>query len=107
MAHKTVRIPPELLEAAKLAASNAGMSLADYVRFALRQAIDRRNTKTRMSNVEERIASQMVQLQRRIGQVHRAQQFQFALLDEYIKVVLALEPDLPDERTKAAARDWL
>lgn len=93
MVHKTVRLPSELLQAAKLAASNAGMSLADYIRFALRQAIDRQGGKDRMASVEERMATQMPKLQRRIAQVHRAQQFQFAMLDEYMKVALALEPE--------------
>lgn len=104
MVHKTLRLPQDLVDATKLAAREAGLSMADYIRFALRQSIERQEVASGMARVEERMASQMLKLQRKVDQVQRAQQLQFAVLDEYMKVALALEPDIPDERGKASAR---
>jgi|SRR5438105_2441771 len=104
LVHRTLRLPPDLLEAAKKAADEAGMTLADYHRFALRQAIDRQSAVAEMAAVEERMAAQLTRLHRRFGQLHQAQQFQFAVLDQFMKMALTLEPDFVDEPTRAAAR---
>lgn len=100
----TVRLPQELADAALAAAKDAGMSLADYHRFALRQAIDRQSAAAEMAAFEERMAAQLTRLHRRFGQLYQAQQFQFAVLDQFMKMALALEPELVDDASKAAAR---
>ncbi len=100
----TVRLPVDLAEAAAEAAKEAGMALSDYHRFALRQAVDRQSAAVEMAAVEERMAAQLTRLHRRFGQLHQAQQFQFAVLDQFMKMALTLEPDFADEASRAAAR---
>ena len=100
----TIRLPVDLAEAAAEAAKEAGMAVSDYHRFALRQAVDRQSAAAEMAAVEERMAAQLTRLHRRFGQLHQAQQFQFAVLDQFMKMALTLEPDFADEASRAAAR---
>ena len=104
LVHKTLRLPQDLLDAAKAAADEAGMSLADYHRFALRQAIDRQSAAAELAGVEDRMAAQLTKLHRRFTQLFQAQQFQFAVLDQFMKMALALEPELVDDAARAAVR---
>lgn len=105
----TTRIPAlrasvELVEQMEAAAGEAGMSMADFRRYALRQVIDRGSLVSEMQQIEERMAKQQLRLHKRMSQLHTAMQFQFAVLDQFMKMVLTLEPDLIDEETRAAAQ---
>lgn len=100
----TIRLPVDLAEAAAKAAKEAGMTVSDYHRFALRQAVDRQSAVEEIVAVEERMAAQLTRLHRRFGQLQQALQFQFAVLDQFIKMALTLEPDFADETSRAAAR---
>jgi hypothetical protein len=100
----TVRLPKDLADAAAEAAKDAGMAVSDYHRFALRQAVDRQSAAAEMAAVEERMAAQLTRLHRRFGQLYQAQHFQFAVLDQFMKMALTLEPDFVDEATRVAAR---
>lgn len=103
-ARLTLRLPVDLAQAAAEAAKEAGMSVSDFHRFVLRQAVDRQSASVEMAAVEERMAAQLTRLHRRFGQLHQAQQFQFAVLDQFMKMALTLEPDFADEASRAAAR---
>lgn len=54
--------------------------------------------------MEERMARQQVRLQKRMTQMHSALQFQFAVIDQFMKMVLTLAPDLIDDEARAAAQ---
>lgn len=80
------------------------MAVADFHRFALRQAIDGQAAAAELIGVEERLSAQVSKLGRRFAEVQRTQQLQFAVLDQFIKLALALEPELVDGAAKTAAR---
>lgn len=54
--------------------------------------------------MEERMAKQQLKLQKRMTQMHSALQFQFAVIDQFMKMVLTLAPDLIDDEAKSAAQ---
>lgn len=87
----------------RAAATEAGMTVADYHRHALRQALDHQRGADELAAVEQRLAAQMSRLHRRMGQLLEVQQLQFAYLDQFAKLSLSLEPELPDDAARAAA----
>lgn len=100
----TVRLSQELADAVSSASQEAGMAVADFHRFALRQAIDGQAAAAEMVGVEERLSAQVSKLGRRLTEIQRTQQLQFAVLDQFIKLALALEPEFVDGAAKTAAR---
>lgn len=104
MEHTTLRVPSDLLQSAAAAAVAAGMALPDYRRYALRQAVDRQSAVAEMAAIEERLASHLTKLQARVGRLGQVQQLQFAVLDQFMKMALTLEPEFVDEPSRAAAR---
>lgn len=100
----TVRLSAELAEAVSAAAKDAGMAVADFHRFALRQAMDSQAVVAELAGLEERQAAQISKLGRRLTEIQRTQQLQFAVLDQFIKLALALEPEFVDGTAKTAAR---
>ena len=94
----------ELLEQVEQAAQDAGMTTADFRRYALRQVIDRNSLLAEVQQMEERMAKQQLKLQKRMTQMHSALQFQFAVIDQFMKMVLTLAPDLIDDEAKSAAQ---
>jgi hypothetical protein len=80
------------------------MAVADFHRFALRQAIDSQAAAAELVGVEERLSAQIGKLGRRLAEIQRTQQLQFAVIDQFIKLALALEPEFVDGAAKTAAR---
>ena len=99
-----LRLSVELLEQVEQAAKDAGMTTADFRRYALRQVIDRNSLLAEVQQMEERMARQQVRLQKRMTQMHSALQFQFAVIEQFMKMVLTLAPDLIDDEARAAAQ---
>lgn len=99
-----LRLSVELLEQVEQAAQDAGMTTADFRRYALRQVIDRNSLLAEVQQMEERMAKQQLRLHKRMTQMHSALQFQFAVIDQFMKMVLTLEPDLIDDEARSAAQ---
>ena len=80
------------------------MTVADFHRHALREAVARQSQLSELAAIEQRMAMQLTRLHQRFGALQQAQQIQYAVLDQFMKMALALEPDFVDDASRATAQ---
>ena len=102
--HRTIRLPADLVDAIGSCAKEAGMTVADFHRHALREAVARQSQLSELAAIEQRMAMQLTRLHQRFGALQQAQQIQYAVLDQFMKMALALEPDFVDDASRATAQ---
>lgn len=97
-----IRLPDDLGQATRQAAEAAGMTVSDYTRWALRQAVEKQGASVELAAIEGRMAASLRGLHTRVGQMQQAQQIQMAFVDLFIRQVLVLLPDFPDDASRSS-----
>lgn len=106
LVHRTIRLQADLVKAIDACAKDAGMTVADFHRQARREAVERQTGLAALAAIEQRMAMQLTRLHQRFGALQQAQQIQYAVLDQFMRMALALalEPDFVDDASRATAQ---
>jgi Arc/MetJ-type ribon-helix-helix transcriptional regulator len=94
MAKRTIRLPGELDKRIGEAAATQGFrTTSDFVRDALKSALDKSRERSAMDDSEQRLVAGLDRMAREIRSVRRVQQAQFAFTETLVKVLLTCIPE--------------
>jgi Arc/MetJ-type ribon-helix-helix transcriptional regulator len=98
MSKRTVRLPAELDRKIEQAAAAQGFkSTSDFVRDALRSALEESKSLSAVEDAEQRMVAGLDRIARELRSVRRVQQAQFAFTETLVKVLLTCIPEPSSE----------
>jgi Arc/MetJ-type ribon-helix-helix transcriptional regulator len=104
MIKRTIRLPVEIDKKIAEASARGGFRTAsDFVRGALKSALDRSRDLTAVEDAEQRLIAGLDQMARELRSVRRVQQAQFAFTETLVKVLLTCIPE-PGSEVYAQAK---
>ncbi|MDQ2841925.1 MAG: ribbon-helix-helix domain-containing protein [Acidobacteriota bacterium] len=94
MRKRTIRLPSDLDEKiAQAAIRNGFRTTSDFVRDALKSALDGSRELTAVEDAEQRLVAGLDRMARELRSVRRVQQAQFAFTETLVKVLLTCLPE--------------
>ncbi len=94
MAKRTIRLPAELDKTIAEAATTQGFrTTSDFVRDALKSALDKSRERSAVEDSEQRLVAGLDRMARELRSVRRVQQAQFAFTETLVKLLLTCIPE--------------
>jgi hypothetical protein len=99
-----VRLGAELTGEARAAAKRAGLTLAAFIRDAVRRQVGMEGTLTAIEQMEQRVGATLDRMFKDIRRVDRNSQMAFSHQDAFLKLYLTHTPPIPEGPARIAAK---